>query len=200
MVFSILGGVLYGWLTNTHDVSRALASKIITGISFTLAVGVYPCMGLARSSAAGTLLSSLALASVALSRGGWSTNHVEIASPEHAAMLYSVANCISAATSVVGISLTGKVLDAFGGGEHSLAWTVAMGSIGAVCGACGIYYVYFAEGDSSLFPASGRADIDEAETGGAEQETRKRRAIDALADWPRPFGWGEEVPHEGPGP
>lgn len=153
MAFSVVGGVAYSWLTNTRGTSSSRAAKLITGISFALAVGFFLSMGLATSHVTGTLLSSLALASVALSRGGWSTNHVEIAAPEHAAMLYSVANSVSSASSVVGIAVTGKILDALGGGGQSLAWVVAMGTIGAICGACGVFFVVFAKGDDILFPA-----------------------------------------------
>ncbi|CAM9686064.1 unnamed protein product, partial [Scytosiphon promiscuus] len=153
MAFSILGGVAYCWLTNTRGFSRALASRVISGAAFTLSVAVFPCFGLARSPAAATLFSSLALASAALSRGGWSTKHMEIAAnPDHAAMLYAVANTISAAASVAGISATGKLLDTFGGGGAPRAWTVAMGAVGAACGVCGVAFVCCARGDKILFP------------------------------------------------
>ncbi|CAM9181321.1 unnamed protein product, partial [Pylaiella littoralis] len=152
MALSILGGVAYGWLTNTKGLSRALSSKIIAGFAFSLALCAFPSMGLARSVSTATILSSLALASAALSRGGWSTKHMEIAAPEHAAMLYSVANSISAAASVIGVSVTGGLLDAFGGSGEPRAWTAAMGTIGAVCGACGVVFVALATGDKMLFP------------------------------------------------
>ncbi|CAM9181397.1 unnamed protein product [Pylaiella littoralis] len=152
MTLPIPGGVAYGWLTNTKGLSRALSSKIIAGFAFSLTLCVFPSMGLARSVSTATILSSLALASAALSRGSWSTKHMEIAAPEHAAMLYSVANSISAAASVIGISATGGLLDAFGGSGEPRAWTVAMGTIGAMCGACGVVFVALATGDKMLFP------------------------------------------------
>lgn len=176
MAFSILGGVVYCWLTNTRGTSTSRASKIITGFSFALAVGFFLSMGLATSPATGTLVSSLALASVALSRGGWSTNHVEIAAPEHAAMLYSVANSVSAGSSVIGIAVTGKILDGLGGGGKSSAWVVAMGTIGAICGACGVFFVVFAKGDDILFPTTPVKDIgEEQERSSSEGEDRKSR-------------------------
>lgn len=184
---------MYCWLVNTRGISKALSSKIITGSAFALALAVFLSMGLASSCAAGSVLSSLSLGILALSRGGWSTNHVEIAAPEHAAMLYSVANCISAATSVVGISVTGKLLDAFGGSASSMAWTVAMGTIGAGCGACGLFYVFFAKGNEVLFPA----DM-EAEKGGQEEVAETGRAFSSC--WPRPSGWGDLHSARGPRP
>ena len=154
MAFSVLGGVASCWLTNTCGTSTSRAAKTITGVSFTLAVIFFLSMGLAASHAMGALLSSLALASVALSRGGWSTNHVEIAAPEHAAMLYSVANSASSALSVVSIAVIGKILSALGGGGQPLAWVVAVGMIGAVCGARGIFFAVFAKGGDILFPGA----------------------------------------------
>lgn len=202
MAFSILGGVAYCWLTNTRGFSRALASRVISGAAFTLSVAVFPCFGLARSSATATILSSLALASAALSRGGWSTKHMEIAAnPDHAAMLYSVANTISAAASVAGISATGKLLDTFGGGGVPRAWTVAMGAVGAACGVCGVVFVFCARGDEILFPLAGTTDdeavgeVEETKRGGRSTWAEWRRwpwgeeEEDVALSWPQPFGW-----------
>ncbi|CAM9181148.1 unnamed protein product [Ascophyllum nodosum] len=174
MVFSVLGGMAYCWLTNDGGFSRAWASKTITGLSFFLALVVFLCMGLAKSPTMATLLTSLALASAATSRGGWSTNHVEIAAPEHAAILYSAANTVSAASSVLSISSTGKILDAFGdeGPARVWAWTAAMGSIGVVCAACGVFFVVFADSDKLLFPATYE---EEGERDDAEREEEEQR-------------------------
>ncbi|CAN0537713.1 unnamed protein product, partial [Scytosiphon promiscuus] len=98
----------------------------------------------------GSVISTLALASMAFSRGGWSTYHLEIAAHPHAAMLFSIANSSGSAASVAGIAVVGKLLDAFGGSAESLAWMVAMGAIGTVCGACGVYFVIFAQGEEIL--------------------------------------------------
>ncbi|CAB1102778.1 unnamed protein product [Ectocarpus sp. CCAP 1310/34] len=204
MAFSVLGGVSYSWLVNGRGLPRARSSKLVAGAAFSLSVAVLPCMGLPRSCAAATVVSSLALASAALSRGGWSTNHMEIAAPQHAAMLYSVANSISAAASVLGISLTGKLLDTFGGGGEPEAWTAAMGTIGALCGACGVLFVLFARGDEVLFPATaGDADLADVQEGRQKREGagagewgwgwRCRRKEDAMpSEWPRPLGWSSE--------
>lgn len=207
MAFSILGGVAYCWLTNTRGFSRALASRVISGAAFALSVAVFPCFGLARSSITATLLSSLALASAALSRGGWSTKHMEIAAnPDHAAMLYSVANTISAAASVAGISATGKLLDTYGGGGEPRAWTMAMGAVGAACGVCGVVFVCCARGDEILFPVdsaggSGAAVV----TGATEDRNELERAWGSWSrwplrekkpetpSWPQPFGWTADM-------
>lgn len=155
MVFSILGGIAYCQLTNCRGLPRSLASRIVAGFAFAVALCVFPFMGLARSTYSATVLSSLALASAAMSRGGWSTKHMEIAAPEHAAMLYSVANSISAAASVIGVSATGWILDIFGGSGEPGAWTAAMATIGGVCGGCGLVFVVYAKGDKVLFPVDG---------------------------------------------
>lgn len=202
MVFSILGGFAYGWLTNRRGLSRSRASKILAGVAFAVSLGALPSMGLARSSAAATLLSSLALAGAALSRGGWSTKHMEIAAPGHAAMLYSVANSLSAAASVFGISVTGKLLDRCGGGGVATAWTAAMGTIGTVSGVCGIAFVLYAKGNEVLFPADAAAGgaaagaSTGAVPGGGGWLAWKRRwgaGKDPLDSWPEPFGWRPEV-------
>ncbi|CAM9737366.1 unnamed protein product, partial [Hapterophycus canaliculatus] len=211
MLFSILGGVAYSWLTNTRGFSRALASRVISGAAFAISVVVFPCFALARSSATATLLSSLALASSALSRGGWSTKHMEIAAnPDHAAMLYSVANTISAAASVVGISATGTLLDTHGGGGAPRAWAVAMGAVGGACGVCGIAFVCCARGDTILFPLAGtgtaaavpvtaretkeRSEGEPAPAWGTWKWWRWRNKEPAtLSSWPQPFGWTADM-------
>lgn len=153
MVSSIVGGAIYGWLIGTRGISVASSSKTTTGFGFFLACAMFLFMGQATSVSTASLLSSLVLGSLGLARGGWGTNHVEIAAPEHAAMLYSVGNCVSSAMSAVGLPLTGKLLDDFGGAKNSLAWTAAMGSIGVLVGLCGLYYVILAQGNEILFPA-----------------------------------------------
>ena len=198
VALSILGGFAYYFLTNTRGFSRAKASRILAGSAFALTLGAFPSMALAGSSATATLLSSLALAGAALSRGGWSTKHMEIAAPEHAAMLYSVANSVSAAASAFGISVTGKLLDSFGGGGEAAAWTAAMGTIGSVSGVCGVFFVVFARGDEVLFPVN----VDTAGAAGAAKEGgrtgwRLRRwpwgGEDSVERWPKPFGWRPEA-------
>ena len=207
LAFSILGGFAYCFLTNVRGLARSTASKILAGSAFALSLGAFPSMGLARSSASATLLSSLALAGAALSRGGWSTKHMEIAAPEHAAMLYSVANTISAAASVFGISLTGWLLDSFGGGGEAAAWTAAMGTIGTVSGVCGVVFVVYARGDEVLFPVDA-GEPAEGETAacaaaaGKEEEGRRTWRWDwwkwpwggraPMEPWPEPFGWRPE--------
>lgn len=202
MAFSILGGVFYCWLITSRAVSVASSSKIVTGVAFLLALCMFLCMGLARSPTTAALWSSLALASAALSRGGWSTNHVEIAAPEHAAMLYSVANSVSAAASVVGLAVTGKLLDAFGGGEVPRAWTAAMGSIGALCGVCGIFFVKFAGGNEVLFPEAvskaGVNEVGDSTEAGGEAEGGVAARVSPC--YPRPYGFGGDIFSSAPGP
>lgn len=198
MIFSILGGMAYCWLINDRGVSKILTSKIITGLSFFSALVVFLCMGLARSPVMATLLSSLALASAATSRGGWSTNHVEIAAPEHAAILYSAANTVSAASSVLSISFTGNILDSFGDDDPAKAWTAAMGSIGALCAACGVFFLIFADADRQLFPAT-----DEDKGAGAGASVVVERIREGERDRPeaRPgsYDWVHETPPAGLG-
>lgn len=204
MAFSVLGGFAYCWLTNCRGLSKARASKILAGSAFAVSLGACPSMGLARSSATATLLSSLALAGAALSRGGWSTKHMEIAAPEHAAMLYSVANSISAAASVFGISVTGRLLDSCGGVGDAAAWTASMGTIGAVSGFCGMVFVFYARGDEVLFPVDAAATA--AAAAGAPPAAAKEGAKrgsrawklpwggrEPLDSWPEPFGWRPEA-------
>ena len=156
MTFSVLGGNVYCWLTNTHNISASRAFKLIIGVSFTLGFFFFISMGLATSSTAGTYLSSLALAAMALSRAGWSTYHVEIAAPEHAALLNAFSNTAASATCVVGITLTGKLLETFSAVGQSFAWVVALGATGVICGSCAAFFLIFAEGDVILFPAGQR--------------------------------------------
>lgn len=177
LVFSVLGGVLYTRLVNEHGFSKALASKLITTGALFIALGAFLAMGLATSAITGTLLISGALAALAVSRGGWSTNHAEIAAPEHGSMLFSIANCISSITSVMGISLTGKLLDAFGGAKDPGAWMAAMGMVGVVCGVCGAFYAITAGGDRVLFPSSQSVEQETAPRTPTSQRTVELNAL-----------------------
>lgn len=155
LVFSVLGGVWYSWLISTCDFSKSSASKIVTGVGLFGALVAFLSMTTTTTAAGGTCVTSGVLASLALSRGGWSTNHAEICAPEHGPMLFSVANCVSSITSVVGITITGAMLDNFGGADDVDAWKVAMGVIGGLCGVSGLFYAVFAAGNEVLFPAIG---------------------------------------------
>lgn len=157
---------MYSHIVNKRGCSKTRASRCITGGGFMVAFGVFLAMGVATTSFMGTFLQSAALAALAFARGGWSMNHAEIAAPEHGSMLYSVAQCISSVTSVVGISVTGKLLDAFGGAQDPAAWTAAMGMVGALCGVCGLYYMATAGGDHVLFPANCEGEQGDGRGGG----------------------------------
>ncbi|CAM9650210.1 unnamed protein product, partial [Sphacelaria rigidula] len=150
LVFSVLGGVWYSWLISTCDFSKSSASKIVTGVGLFGALVAFLSMTTTTTAAGGTCVTSGVLASLALSRGGWSTNHAEICAPEHGPMLFSVANCVSSITSVVGITITGAMLDNFGGADDVDAWKVAMGVIGGLCGVSGLFYAVFAAGNEVL--------------------------------------------------
>lgn len=150
--FSILAEDVRSWLVYSRGTSVASASKPITVIALLLAFPYFFFMGLALSTATGSLLSSLALASAAFSRGGWTINHFEIAAPEYAPMLYSIANCTSATASMVFLIVTGKLLDAFGGGQAKLAWTAAIVVLGIMCGTCGLAYINFCQMRHNFVP------------------------------------------------
>ena len=92
---------------------------------------------------------------MALSRAGWSTYHVEIAAPEHAALLYAFSNTAASTACVAGITLTGKLLETFAA-VGQFAWVVALGATGVICGSCATFFLIFAEGDEILFPAGPR--------------------------------------------
>ena len=135
---------------------RGPGLKLIIGVSFALGFLFFIPMGLATTSTAGTFLSSLALAAMALSRGGWSTYHVEIAAPEHAGLLYAFSNTAASAASVVVITLTGKLLGTFAELGQSFAWAVALGATGVICGFYATFFLVSAERDEIFFPAGPR--------------------------------------------
>lgn len=187
LVFSILGGLLYSWMVNKRGWSKACASKVITTGALYLALCAFLAMRFATTALTGTLVVSAALGALAFSRGGWSTNHAEIAAPEHGSMLFSVANCISSITSVVGISVTGKLLDAFGGARSGTTWMVAMGLVGALCGVCGTFYAIAAGGDRVIFSSSSgddeeasQADTLEMGTGSCSTSEMGRATLDSI--------------------
>lgn len=129
---SNMGGSLGTWV-QSRGKSIIFSRKLVNTLGFSLACVSLLLMPRATHKRDAVLYTTMALSALGLSRGGWAVNHMDIA-PRHAGVVMAIANGAGTlAGGVVGVSLTGQILDEMGGAQEAVAWTVALGFVAFIC-------------------------------------------------------------------
>ena len=106
----------------------------------------------ATSPTAGVAATSAALAAAGFARGGFAVNHMDIA-PRHAGPLMALSNTAGTAAGVVGVSVTGLLLQA-AGDDARAGWRAATGVAAGLLAGAGALFVACARGER-LFGSEG---------------------------------------------
>lgn len=110
-IFSNIGGVVADYLITGRIMSVTRTRKFLNTIGFlvaSLALVVIPSF---RTSSGAVFCSSVALGFLALGRAGFAVNHMDIA-PRYAGIVMGVSNTAGTLAGIVGVDLTGKLLEA----------------------------------------------------------------------------------------
>lgn len=67
--------------------------------------------------------------------------------PRHAGVVMAIANGAGTLAGVIGVQLTGRILDAMGGPEEAVAWSWVLGVVAAVCLMALVIFIELARGD-----------------------------------------------------
>ncbi|KAL2326516.1 hypothetical protein Fmac_025574 [Flemingia macrophylla] len=110
-LFSNIGGVLADYLITGRILSVTQTRKFLNTVGFlvaSLALVVLPSF---RTSGGAVFCSSVALGFLALGRAGFAVNHMDVA-PRYAGIVMGVSNTAGTLAGIVGVDLTGKLLEA----------------------------------------------------------------------------------------
>jgi len=143
--FSNLGGIAGDWLVNTGRLSVRNTRVAINSVGFAMAAVALSWLPYVGGAAAANAQLSFALGGLGLARGGFSVNHMDIG-PKFAGLIMGISNTCGTLAGVVGISLTGSMLEAGGGSSAVAGWARAMGASSALCVIGAVVFALLAEG------------------------------------------------------
>ncbi|KAI8475257.1 MAG: major facilitator superfamily domain-containing protein [Monoraphidium minutum] len=138
-VTSNAGGWAGDWLILRRGFSVAAARKAVNTAGMLASAAALLLMPAASGVASGVALTSLTLGALGFSRGGFSVNHMDIA-PKYAGMVMGLSNTAGTLSGVIGVAVTGRILDAAGGAAAKAGWVSAHALCAGIClKACAVF-------------------------------------------------------------
>ncbi|WOL06648.1 putative anion transporter 6 [Canna indica] len=110
-IFSNIGGVLADHLITRKFLSVTKTRKLLNTVGFVIAAVALMIIPSFRNSTWTVLCSSVSLGFLALGRAGFAVNHMDIA-PRYAGIVMGVSNTAGTLAGIVGVGLTGRILEA----------------------------------------------------------------------------------------
>ncbi|KAL5720475.1 putative anion transporter 5 [Ranunculus cassubicifolius] len=110
-VFSNIGGVIADQLITKKILSVTRTRKLLNTFGFVVASLALMAIPLFRTADGAVFCSSIALGFLALGRAGFAINHMDIA-PRYAGIVMGVSNTAGTLAGIVGVGLTGQLLEA----------------------------------------------------------------------------------------
>ncbi|CAL9023013.1 unnamed protein product [Prunus brigantina] len=110
-ICSNIGGVIADHLITKRLLSVTATRKLLNTSGFIVASLALMALPIFRTSLAAVICSSVALGFLALGRAGFAVNHMDIA-PKYAGIVMGVSNTAGTLAGIIGVDLTGKLLEA----------------------------------------------------------------------------------------
>ncbi|KAB5541841.1 hypothetical protein DKX38_014815 [Salix brachista] len=110
-IFSNIGGVVADHLITKRILSVTRTRKFLNTVGFLVASLALIALPIFRTSSGAVFCSSVALGFLALGRAGFAVNHMDIA-PRYAGIVMGVSNTAGTLAGIIGVDLTGKILEA----------------------------------------------------------------------------------------
>lgn len=110
-IFSNIGGAVADHLITRRILSVTKTRKFLNTIGFIFAAVALMALPSFRSSSGAIFCSSVSLGFLALGRAGFAVNHMDIA-PRYAGIVMGVSNTAGTVAGIVGVGLTGWILEA----------------------------------------------------------------------------------------
>ncbi|RWW35360.1 hypothetical protein BHE74_00059716 [Ensete ventricosum] len=110
-IFSNIGGTAADYLITRRILSVTNTRKFLNTLGFLVASVALMVLPSFRSSTGAVFCSSIALGSLALGRAGFAVNHMDVA-PKYAGIVMGISNTAGTLAGVVGVGVTGRILDA----------------------------------------------------------------------------------------
>eukprot|EP00798_Chlamydomonas_sp_ICE-L_P007480 gene7480-625_t len=145
-LMSNVGGYMGDWLILRRKQPVGRARKTVNTLGFLSSAAALMLMPAASSVITGVLFTTLTLSALGFSRGGFSVNHMDIA-PKYAGMVMGISNTAGTLAGVVGVAVTGYILDANGGADNLAGWWNAHATCAIICVCSMFVFNLFARGD-----------------------------------------------------
>ncbi len=145
---SNVGGWAGDWLILRRRNPTGRARKVVNTLGFissAVALMLMPGAG-SYGVTYGVFVTTLTLGCLGFSRGGFSVNHMDIA-PKYAGMVMGISNTAGTVSGVIGVAVTGYILDSFGGSANVQGWYTAHAVSAAICLQAMVVFNLFARGD-----------------------------------------------------
>ena len=149
-LFSNIGGVVADYLITRRILSVTKTRKFLNTLGFlvaSLALVVIPSF---RTSGGAVFCSSVALGFLALGRAGFAVNHMDVA-PRYAGIVMGVSNTAGTLAGIVGVDLTGKLLEAAKAANSDLSspesWRAVFSIPGFLCIFSSFVFLLFSTGE-----------------------------------------------------
>ncbi|CAN6697322.1 unnamed protein product [Malus baccata var. baccata] len=149
-IFSNIGGVVADYLVTKRILSVTRTRKLLNTIGFIVASLALMAIPIFRTSSGAVLCSSVALGFLALGRAGFAVNHMDIA-PRYAGIVMGVSNTAGTLAGIIGVDLTGKLLEAARSVDSSLSspesWRLVFFIPGLLCIFSSLVFLLFSTGE-----------------------------------------------------
>ncbi|KAL3520294.1 hypothetical protein ACH5RR_018443 [Cinchona calisaya] len=149
-VFSNVGGVLADYLVTRRVLSVTKTRKLLNTVGFMVASFALMALPYFRTSNGVVFCSSIALGFLALGRAGFAVNHMDIA-PRYAGIVMGVSNTAGTLAGIVGVDLTGRLLEAAKTAQLDLtspdSWKAVFFIPGMLCIFSSFIFLLFSTGE-----------------------------------------------------
>ncbi|XP_054791946.1 probable anion transporter 5 [Prosopis cineraria] len=149
-IFSNIGGVVADYLITKRIMSVTRTRKFLNTIGFLVASLALMVIPIFRTSGGAVFCSSVALGFLALGRAGFAVNHMDIA-PRYAGIVMGVSNTAGTLAGIVGVDLTGKLLEAAKTANSDLtspeSWRAVFFIPGLLCIFSSLIFLQFSTGE-----------------------------------------------------
>ncbi|KAJ9508889.1 hypothetical protein QJQ45_028212 [Haematococcus lacustris] len=145
-LMSNVGGWSGDWLILKAKRSVGAGRKLVNTLGFVASAGALMLMPAAQGVNMGVAASTLTLGALGFSRGGFSVNHMDIA-PKYAGMVMGISNTAGTIAGVIGVAMTGYILDHEGGAQVLGGWYHAHGLAAVICIFAMLVFNTFAKGE-----------------------------------------------------
>ncbi|XP_031101401.1 probable anion transporter 5 [Ipomoea triloba] len=149
-VFSNIGGVVADYFITRRIFSVTNTRKILNTVGFIIASFALMAIPTFGTPGGALFCSSIALGFLALGRAGFAVNHMDIA-PKYAGILMGVSNTAGTLAGIVGVDLTGRLLEAAKSAELDLtspdSWTAVFYIPGFLCIFSSLAFILLSTGE-----------------------------------------------------
>eukprot|EP00268_Persea_americana_P011746 TRINITY_DN14946_c0_g1_i2.p1 TRINITY_DN14946_c0_g1~~TRINITY_DN14946_c0_g1_i2.p1 ORF type:complete len:449 (-),score=66.52 TRINITY_DN14946_c0_g1_i2:718-2064(-) len=149
-IFSNIGGVVADRLITQKILSVTRTRKLLNTVGFVVSALALMALPTFRTSNGAVFCSSVSLGFLALGRAGFAVNHMDVA-PRYAGIVMGVSNTVGTLAGIVGVGLTGHILESAKGAQMDISnpetWKSVFFIPGYLCIFGSIMFLIFSTGE-----------------------------------------------------